>query len=37
MPTSFLSRDRDGQEFYFSISSFSQINDTTLGLKGEST
>lgn len=29
MPTLFLSQDQDGQELYFTISSFSQINDTT--------
>lgn len=34
MPTSFLSQDQDGQELYSTIS---QINDTTLDLKGEYT
>lgn len=34
MPTSFLLQDQDGQELYSTISSFSQINDTTLDLKG---
>ena len=37
MPTLFLSQDQDGQELYSKISLFSQINDTILGLKGEST
>lgn len=37
MPTLFLSQDQDGQELYSTISLFSQINDTILGLKGEST
>lgn len=34
MLTSFLSQDQDGQELYSTISLFSQINDTTLDLKG---
>lgn len=37
MPTLYLSQDQDGQELYSTISLFSQINDTILGLKGEST